>query len=314
VGDHKTGDYSELKPLIVIVVFMSTFIFITLNIPTDFTTGTGVTSTTRNLEYVEYWDAGTLRDYVDINYTVIDPNVIWQRWDNLPDYAWANLFSQQLDDGDGDGNLDLGDYHDLWLLSRYTLNSSEGRIYIAYPLQRMFGSFGWVTRWGWAEWYFNNMTTIEHNSWAYGEGRAMNKKILEAYWEETDSYGTQLNYSSFKVKMNYEERQPVTVDVHFSFNTSLYGDPQFAWDAQTGNPTPDDLWVLTGVGFTQARSSYDAWGIVEALLFFNVPQILEGTPSFIGYLLSVITWVPIVYISFILILRAIGSVFGGGGA
>jgi hypothetical protein len=112
--------------------------------------------------------------------------------------------------------------------------------------------------------------------------------------------------------MNFEEQQIVWFDVHFSFNASMYGDPSFAWDNNTGNPVPDDLWVLSGINFNQERTTYDAWGLVVAILFFNLPGLLTGTPAFIGYLLSIIAWIPMIYVAYILLLRSIGALFGGG--
>lgn len=306
------GDMSEIRALIVIGVFTSVLIFMILQIPSgllpDAQSGTG---DLRNVDYLDYWDAGTFRDYVDINETVIDPNVALATWRTLPDFASLTLFSQQLDDGDASGEIEFGGYEELWLLSKYSANASEGRIYIAYPSQRFLGG-GWVTRWGWSEFYFANGTSVSHNSASYGENRALNKFILEDYFEEELSDGNPQNLTSFKVKMNYEDRQIVWFDLHFAFNTSIYGDPQFAWDSAGGDAVPDELYVMTGINFDQTKTSYDAYQIIEALLFFNIPQILAGTPLFIGYILSVIIWIPMVYIAFILILRAIGGVFGGG--
>jgi hypothetical protein len=308
------GDMSELKPLVTIGVFTSILLFLILQIPAGLY-DTSARSTIRDIDYLEYWDAGSLRNYADVNHTVIDPDVTWAPWWDLPDYQWANLFSQELDDGDGEAPVDFGGYEEIWLNTRYTLNTSEGRIYMAYPLQRFLGA-GWVTKWGYAEWFFNNGTSVTHNPGAYGDGRFLTKKILNDYWEEplneSNPYGGQQNQTSFKVRMNFEEQQIVTFDVHFGFNTSMYGDPSFAWDNNTGNPVPDDLWVLSGINFDQTRTTYDAWGLIEAILFFNLPSVLEGTPAFIGYILSIIVWIPIIYVTFILLLRSIGALFGGG--
>jgi hypothetical protein len=295
---------------------ISTFVFVTLQIPSEFNMASSTIENARTVQYNEYWDASTLQDYADTNVTVIDPDLTWARWNDLPDYSWANLFSQRLDDGTDDGKgVDFGGYTELWLLSRYTLNTSEGRIYIAYPMQRFLGA-GWVTKWGYVNWYFNNGTSIAHNDWSYGEDRALNKKILADYWEEpideNNPAGGQQNQTSFRVRMNFEEQQIVWFDVHFSFNASMYGDPSFAWDNNTGNPVPDDLWVLSGINFNQERTTYDAWGLVVAILFFNLPGLLTGTPAFIGYLLSIIAWIPMIYVAYILLLRSIGALFGGG--
>jgi hypothetical protein len=309
------GDMSELRTLTVIGVFTASLIFLLVNIPTGLLPTQTSFSTARNVQYLDYWDATTWNDYADINTTRVDPDLTWARWDDLPDYAWANMFSQRIDDGDADATIDFGGYEELWLLSRYTLNNSEGRIYIAFPLQRFLG-FGWVTKWGYVDWYFNNGTSITHNSGAYGDGRFLTKFILEDYWEEpldeNNPSGGQQNQTSFIVQMHFEEQQPVKFDVHFSFNSTAYGDPQFAWDSNTGNPVPDDLYLLMGINFNQERTTYDSYSLISALLFFNLPQLLTGVPSFVGYLLSIMVWIPMIYVAFILLLRAVGGLFGGG--
>lgn len=302
------GDMSELRTLTVIGVFTASLVFLILQIPSGLLPEEQSNAgALRTVEYQDYWDASAMSEYANINETVIDPNVALSGWKVLPDYASLSLFSQILDDGDGD----FGGFDEMWLLSRYSANSSEGRIYIAYPSQKFLG-FGFVTRWAWSEFYYMNGTSIEISDWAYDDNRFLTKKILEEYFEQTGSDGNQLNYTSFKVKMNYLEQGDVWFDLHFAFNTSIYGDPQFAWDSNGGDAVPDELYVMTGINFDQTKSTYDAYQILQALLFFNLPQILVGTPSFISYLLSIIIWIPMVYVAFILLLRAIGGVFGGG--
>lgn len=300
---------SELKPLVTITVFVGSLILLLGQIPVFLTTDSY--DHYRTVEYSEYWDTSLFQNYADTNTTVIDPDVSLALWKGLPDYPSLSLFSQELDDGDGD----FGGYEEIWLLSRYTANTSEGRIYIAYPLQRFLG-FGWVTRWGWAEWYFTNGTSVEINSWAYDDNRFLNKKILEEYFEETDDFGVQMNFTSFKVKLAYEGKgdteNALWFDVHFSFDTSIYGDPQFAWDSNTGDPVPDELYVLCGIDFDQTRTAYGAQSVLTALLFFNLPQVLGGMPVIFGAILSLSVWGAILYISYIIILRTIGAVFGGG--
>lgn len=290
------GDMSELKPLVTITVFVASFILLMGYFPSFI--GTGYDEY-RTIAYKDYWDSATIRNYADINSTVID-NGDLDTWVWLPDYPTvSDVYEQYLDDGDGD----FGGYDGIHLLTRFQANGSEGRVYFAYPKQRF-----WIftTAWGFGEWYFANRTAITINQYA-NNIQWLNKFTLDDLYLEQSLQ----NYTSFKIKMDYEGTQEVWFDVHFSFNTTTFGAPQYAWDS-AGAGIPDELYVLSGIDFDQTRTAYGAYNILEALLFFNLPQVLGGLPVIFGAFLSIIVWGALIYISFILILRAIGAVFGGG--
>lgn len=87
----------------------------------------------------------------------------------------------------------------------------------------------------------------------------------------------------------------------FTFNTTTYPSPGVAW----GN---SELYGLWGMNFDQTQSTFNAWDIIAMLLFFNLPNV----HWVINLILKIPIAISIIYISFILLLRAIGAFFGGG--
>ena len=88
-----------------------------------------------------------------------------------------------------------------------------------------------------------------------------------------------------------------------SYDTGTYANFEEAMDAGALG-----LWV--GVQFDQTNTSYNAFDIVGMILFFSMPDI----DPFLNAIISVPMWIAIAYVSFIIVLRAVGAVFGGGGA
>lgn len=93
------------------------------------------------------------------------------------------------------------------------------------------------------------------------------------------------------------------IRAYFGFNETLYSSPSEAWDYY-------DLTILIGIDFDQVSTGMNAWALIGMLLFFQVPEI-HWT---LNALIAIPIWVAIVYLSYILILRALGAIFGGGGA
>lgn len=134
------------------------------------------------------------------------------------------------------------------------------------------------------------------------------------YMTWTDKRGTNCGdtLTSEELEANYEVGEAIEFKVScphffvksfFNFNTTLYDSPTEAWDA-------DALWILVGINFDQAQTGFNAWAVIGMLLFFSLPEI----HWFVNALIAIPIWAAIAYISFILLLRAIGAVFGGGGA
>ena len=125
------------------------------------------------------------------------------------------------------------------------------------------------------------------------------------------------NGQSKGVKLSVEEMQEIagdtdtiflrpkckhtTYDVYFAYNSSIYSDFTEAWNSH-------GLAFFAGVNFDQVNTSYNAWNLIATLLWFKMPNM----PFFMQALLSIPIWVCIGYLVYILILRAIGAIFGGG--
>jgi len=89
----------------------------------------------------------------------------------------------------------------------------------------------------------------------------------------------------------------------FGYNDTLYSSPSQAWDHH-------GLWILLGINFDQMSTGFNAFNLIGMLLFFQLPMV----HPIINYIIAVPIWVCIIYLSFIFILRALGAIFGGGGA
>jgi len=87
----------------------------------------------------------------------------------------------------------------------------------------------------------------------------------------------------------------------FSFNETLYDSPSQAW-------YNDELYLLWGMNFDQQRTGYSAWDLIAMTLFFNFPNV----HWILNAIIKIPLWIGIAYIAYILILRTIGAIFGGG--
>lgn len=87
----------------------------------------------------------------------------------------------------------------------------------------------------------------------------------------------------------------------FAYNVSEYSSFQEAF------PTGDCV-IFLGIGFDQTNTTYNAWDVIGMLLFFQLPN----THIILNAIMAIPIWIATVYITFILILRAIGAIFGGG--
>jgi len=85
------------------------------------------------------------------------------------------------------------------------------------------------------------------------------------------------------------------------YNTSLYSTLTEAWDAK-------DLHVLFGINWEQRGTTWDAWSLIANIWFFRG---LDVNP-YVNALIAIPIWIAIAYLSFILVLRALGAFFGGG--
>jgi len=89
----------------------------------------------------------------------------------------------------------------------------------------------------------------------------------------------------------------------FGYNTTTYNSVIDAWNNH-------DLWIRLGINFDQMNMGFNAFNLIGMLLFFQLPMV----HWIINAVIAVPIWVCIFYLSFIFILRALGAIFGGGGA
>lgn len=88
---------------------------------------------------------------------------------------------------------------------------------------------------------------------------------------------------------------------HYGFNSTTYGNFTEAWNFH-------GLHFFLAVNFDQVNTSYNAFQLVGMLLFFQLPNV----HWVLNAIIAIPIWVCIAYLVFILFLRAIGAIFGGG--
>jgi len=165
--------------------------------------------------------------------------------------------------------------HDLNLYYRIANSTYEMLLYIRHAFAE------W---WGWV--YYHDLT------WINGEGISRSDR-LQASELNSDFANERATY---KVECNH-----LFIRVYFGYNETLYSSPEEAWNYGALN-------MLVGINFDQTSTGYNAWSLIAMLLFFQMPDV----HWIINAIISVPIWIAVAYISFILILRAIGAIFGGG--
>ena len=144
-------------------------------------------------------------------------------------------------------------------------------------------------------WFFAH--NIHSMTWINEEGISRGKKLYETEIEE--DWDTDKQVASYKVECTH-----FFCRADILYNTSAYESIHDAWAS-------DDLHVIWGIDWDQQGSSYDAFSLIASVLFFRP---IAGIPSYMTALISIPIWIASAYIAYILVLRAIGAVFGGGGA
>lgn len=134
-------------------------------------------------------------------------------------------------------------------------------------------------------------------------------KHLMEIWNDDKSRGDML--SKAEINQDYANDdlsytfscEHFQFDLFFGFDVDTYSDPVDALDH-------NDLRIMIGVEWDQVSTSLSAWDIIGMLLFFQLPNV----HWMVNALIAIPIWLAVAYLSFILILRAIGAIFGGGGA
>lgn len=142
-------------------------------------------------------------------------------------------------------------------------------------------------------WYWWIFPTAHHQmEWLNKEGFSRGEH-LDADELDNDYEETTIRYT---IKCEHFQAY-----VFFGFNETTYSQPSDAWDN-------NELKLLFGIEFDQVNTSINAWGLIAMLLFFGLPNV----HWIIDVLIHIPIWIAEAYLAFILILRTIGAIFGGG--
>lgn len=114
-----------------------------------------------------------------------------------------------------------------------------------------------------------------------------------------NDYDSELGGTAYTLKCDH-----VYIDVFITYNQTAYGTVEDAFDNQA-------LYFIFGIEWSQKGTSQDAWSLISDVLLFRMVGGLEEN-WFIYAFISVPMWLAGIYISFIIVLRVIGALFGGG--
>jgi len=183
--------------------------------------------------------------------------------------------------------FDLGGWHFYWWHAYYNDFSPHNWIIFQHCDQ------WWVFKWNYRDgrWYDSTkgLNVDLYGQIAYDDKHYyINKEILDQY------YDPDKKLSGFLVK--WDDTQ---LEVYFAFNTTKYSKPSEAWDH-------DELYALIGINFDQRNTTFNAWNLIGALLFFKLPNV----HPVINMLIAIPIWVMIAWLIYILILKAIPFVGG----
>jgi len=116
--------------------------------------------------------------------------------------------------------------------------------------------------------------------------------------EIVSDWDTETNLAEYTVKCDHFKMY-----AWISYNTTAYESLVEAWDDEQAK-------VLFCIDFDQKGTGWNAWNIIGALLLFELPNV----HPIINVLLNIPLYACIAYLAFIFVLRALGAIFGGGGA
>ena len=114
---------------------------------------------------------------------------------------------------------------------------------------------------------------------------------LTTYWDSAR------NLVNLKSKCDH-----FSLFVYISYDASSYSSISEA--ANTGG-----LAILVGINFDQVNTSYNSWDLISRIIFLNIPV---EVPLYLRLLIAIPIWIAVAYIAVIMIMRAIGAIFGGG--
>jgi len=193
-------------------------------------------------------------------------------------YSFATTYNFTIPSTYWDKRFDLGGWHVMF--KHYVYGEDKHFFSKTYDTW-------WVFEWGWKtlNWYNNKGIDVsEQREW----GPILTYDALD------DNYDEDRNECKFTLKNN-----DVTFIVYFGFNTTTYSMPSEALAA-------GELECLYCLNFDQINTSFNAWNLVGAILFFQMPDV----HPIINAIIAIPLWVCIGYLTFVLILKAIPFVGG----
>lgn len=193
------------------------------------------------------------------------------------------------------GNMDFGGWH---------INVQEIPLYF----------MGKMTIWiqvadAWYGYFYNREDFIWNNQ--EGTVKSIHESIMTGgYLGETHDVlkistvnETYLS-SNITALIYYIKSSRTTIKVFFNFNTSYYSNPYDAYNNE-------NLTLIMGIDFNERNTQINAWSVIGSFLTF---QLIPNCDPTIALLIEIPFWFAEIYVVFIMVLRVVGAVFGGGGA
>lgn len=140
---------------------------------------------------------------------------------------------------------------------------------------------------GWFLWSFHQMEWFNDNG--------VSRTTFLSFSDIVEDHDTN-NLSHYKVECSH-----FYMEAWVGYNTTAYGSFQEAIDNNDAN-------ILFAIDFDQVGTTWSAWSIISGILRFDLPNV----NPYLNAIIAIPIWVSIAYVSFILILRALGAIFGGG--
>lgn len=127
-----------------------------------------------------------------------------------------------------------------------------------------------------------------YDSRGYNHGDQLSPQELDSAWDGNSSL-IMFNIQSDQAKMK----------MYIAYNQTEFTKPSEAFYDGT-------LWILVAIGFDQVNTSINAWNLIGAILFFQMPNVHWA----LNALISIPLWILIAWLIYILILKAIPFVGG----
>jgi len=249
----------EIKGLIITLVFLGTFFFLSTMIPPQFLTSDENIQNIKLINYPTYFEGIDIQDFAEtyvINLT--DPNLLEEE-----EFSF------------GGWNMRYEDWpqHKLIMIRTH--------------------SAWWFFRWDFDYFRWCDKEGIEQSKSVWiGE---IHEKIAITYEALDEAYQ---KFGTDGLRWTLKNSRTAMI-VYIGFNQTKYSKPS---DALNGG----ELSLLLCMNFDKINTTYNAWGLIGALLTFQAPNIHPA----INFLIAIPIWILIAYLIYVLILKAIPFVGG----